>query len=712
MSDDSLLENDDVEAVGKMDNQLQYDKDCDHKRLKLQLGMQFKDVEECKSAVKLWAIMNGYNIRWVKSEFDRVKAICEKECPWKLYASTLTREPTCVIKTYVGEHDCVRPLHNRQATSGWIAEQMFEHIKSNPLMRAQEIQLLLRKKYNTRVELLQCYRAKDTALKKLRGTLEEHYAKLRSYISELQKRDTDGNFCVKTYLDNAEKPVFQRVYIGFSALRKGFFIGCRKFLSFDACFLKTTVGGALLAAVSKDCNQKMYPVAWAVVEKENEETWTWFMEKLFEDFRIGDGFGWTFMSDKQKGLINAVLMLAPNAEHRHCARHIYANWKKKYAGPKFQLLFWNVVKSTCQSEYNANLDQLRAESNDAAEDFLSQNPKTFCKSQINSYTKLDTVDNNICEAFNSYILKFRDNLLIDMLDGIRVQLMTRIYNLHQVAESSKHVLCLNIKKKLEDDLKRINECEVQPTVGAKYEVHMFDDTHIVDLVQRDCSCRYWHLTGLPCYHALASLVHCREDYVSYVDRFYYNSNWQACYRIGLQPIQGEKEWPSVNEPPVLPPVYQKQPGRPKKIRKRARDEPKKSGDAKLSKKGKVKMTCRKCGGIDHNKRTCKAETTLETNELKRPRGRPRKNTISSSNASTLGDQPTSSKTRGRPRGSTSNQNNLVINTEQRLASQGFGLLVADSGNVYMRNPGGRRVQVIHQVGSSQNSQITDGPTPP
>ncbi|XP_057803630.1 uncharacterized protein LOC131018964 [Salvia miltiorrhiza] len=253
MSDDSLLENDDVEAVGKMDNQLQYDKDCDHKRLKLQLGMQFKDVEECKSAVKLWAIMNGYNIRWVKSEFDRVKAICEKECPWKLYASTLTREPTCVIKTYVGEHDCVRPLHNRQATSGWIAEQMFEHIKSNPLMRAQEIQLLLRKKYNTRVELLQCYRAKDTALKKLRGTLEEHYAKLRSYISELQKRDTDGNFCVKTYLDNAEKPVFQRVYIGFSALRKGFFIGCRKFLSFDACFLKTTVGGALLAAVSKDC---------------------------------------------------------------------------------------------------------------------------------------------------------------------------------------------------------------------------------------------------------------------------------------------------------------------------------------------------------------------------------------------------------------------------------------------------------------------------
>lgn len=36
------------------------------------------------------------------------------------------------------------------------------------------------------------------------------------------------------------------------------------------------------------------------MEKENEETWTWFLEKLFEDLNIVCGFGWTFMSDKQK----------------------------------------------------------------------------------------------------------------------------------------------------------------------------------------------------------------------------------------------------------------------------------------------------------------------------------------------------------------------------------------------------------------------------
>ncbi|XP_057779669.1 uncharacterized protein LOC130998255 [Salvia miltiorrhiza] len=299
-SDDSIYEVEDAKKIGDMEKKLQYNKECDHKKLKLQLGMRFTDVAECKDAVKLWAIVNGHNIKWVKSEEYRIQAKCEPGCPWKLYASKLTREPTCVIKRYVGKHECVRPIHHRQVTSVWIANHFLERLKTNPMLKALELQRELIKKYQVRAPLLKCYRAKKKAMDILHVTLEGHYAKIRSYLTELQKRDREGTFLLKTYLNNQEKPVFQRVYLGFSALRKGFFIGCRRFISFDACFLKTTVGGALLAAISKDYNHKMDPLAWAVVEKENEESWMWFMEKLFEDLRIVDGFGWTFMSDKQK----------------------------------------------------------------------------------------------------------------------------------------------------------------------------------------------------------------------------------------------------------------------------------------------------------------------------------------------------------------------------------------------------------------------------
>ncbi|KAK1351475.1 hypothetical protein POM88_054312 [Heracleum sosnowskyi] len=41
-----------------------------------------------------------------------------------------------------------------------------------------------------------------------------------------------------------------------------------------------------------------------------------------------NGFGYTLMTDQQKGLKNAIDNLLPRAEHMCCARHIHANWKK------------------------------------------------------------------------------------------------------------------------------------------------------------------------------------------------------------------------------------------------------------------------------------------------------------------------------------------------------------------------------------------------
>ncbi|KAI3697583.1 hypothetical protein L6452_30676 [Arctium lappa] len=49
-----------------------------------------------------------------------------------------------------------------------------------------------------------------------------------------------------------------------------------------------------------------------------------------EDIGLTDGLGVTLMSDQHKGLVEAVKEVFPLAEHRQCARHIYANFRKKY----------------------------------------------------------------------------------------------------------------------------------------------------------------------------------------------------------------------------------------------------------------------------------------------------------------------------------------------------------------------------------------------
>uniref|UniRef100_A0A453LDD0 MULE transposase domain-containing protein n=1 Tax=Aegilops tauschii subsp. strangulata TaxID=200361 RepID=A0A453LDD0_AEGTS len=51
----------------------------------------------------------------------------------------------------------------------------------------------------------------------------------------------------------------------------------------------------------------MYPVAWAVVEKETTDSWKWFIGLLIKDLDINnEGAGWVFISDQQKGLLNSV----------------------------------------------------------------------------------------------------------------------------------------------------------------------------------------------------------------------------------------------------------------------------------------------------------------------------------------------------------------------------------------------------------------------
>ncbi|KAF2299779.1 hypothetical protein GH714_003321 [Hevea brasiliensis] len=68
--------------------------------------------------------------------------------------------------------------------------------------------------------------------------------------------------------------------------------------------------------VAIDPNDCIFPLAYAVIRIECGESWKWFLEMLKNDLQMHNSFSWTFISDRQKGLIGAVSELFPNAEHR------------------------------------------------------------------------------------------------------------------------------------------------------------------------------------------------------------------------------------------------------------------------------------------------------------------------------------------------------------------------------------------------------------
>ncbi|XP_074342048.1 uncharacterized protein LOC141679444 [Apium graveolens] len=93
---------------------------------------------------------------------------------------------------------------------------------------------------------------------------------------------------------------FKRIYVCLGPVKKGFKAGCKPIIGLDGCHLNGPYGGQLLAAVGTYSNDEMYPIAWAIVEAENTESWNWFLELLATDVDIQNSGAWTFISDRQK----------------------------------------------------------------------------------------------------------------------------------------------------------------------------------------------------------------------------------------------------------------------------------------------------------------------------------------------------------------------------------------------------------------------------
>lgn len=324
-----------------------------------------------------------------------------------------------------------------------------------------------------------------------------------------------------------------------------------------------------------------------------------------------------------QGLLNAVVQHWDKAEHRNCARHIYANWNKKFKGDALKLIFWKAVKAYCEADFTKAIEELKEENADAAKAFLGQNPKCFCRAFMDTTNRADVVVNNMAETFNGYIIQSRSKHLIDMLEDIRVAIMTRLCKMEMHMAGKDVTVCPRIQQKLDKEKNIAYKCSIFPSTMTLFQVRYHDEVS-VDMSKWSCTCRKWDLTGIPCYHACAVIGYLGKYAEDYVHSWYQKDTYMKAYEFNIPPLPSDKFWPTVAYP-LDPPPIKSQPGRPKKNRRKDPHElPKKVG--RLSKHG-CTVTCGNCNEKGHNKKTCKlpAKTpTTSGNATKRSRGRPKK----------------------------------------------------------------------------------------
>ncbi|KAL3500630.1 hypothetical protein ACH5RR_039723 [Cinchona calisaya] len=232
------------------------------------------------------------------------------------------------------------------------------------------------------------------------------------------------------------------------------------------------------------------------------------------------------MSDKQKGIKQAVDSVFPNAEHRFCIKHLHANWSLAgFKGKALRDARWAAAKETTPAQFSARMEKMVAIDLDAAKWFDDKPPTQWSRSYCKTFPRCDMLLNNICETLSSKILDARERSIVEMLESLRLYLMQRM----QLARVGS---------------KRSGQQKVGCPYGEKYSVNLED---------RTCSCRKWDLTGIPCPHAISVIWMVLKDPVDFVDDCYSVENYFKCYEPTILPVNGEIDWPKSDCVAPLPP---------------------------------------------------------------------------------------------------------------------------------------------------------------
>jgi hypothetical protein len=264
------------------------------------------------------------------------------------------------------------------------------------------------------------------------------------------------------------------------------------------------------------------------------------------------------------------LDLMPDCEHRKCARHIFANWRRQHKGEDLQRQFWKCAKANTIADLEIEVSNMEKLNLKAKEDMMKVSPTGWSRAYQLTHCKSDVVVSNMCETFNGIILEARSLAIFGMLEWIRKMVMKRIAARKKFAQSRfKGELGPRIWEKIEAHKEASANFQVDWNGSEGYEVFNIsniEDTYVVNMQKRRCTCRVWDLTGLPCPHALCVIYFNKSRIEDYVAHWYKKETFEKSYQYSIHPVVGEKYWPQSTMPPPLPPMIRKMSGKPKKNR--------------------------------------------------------------------------------------------------------------------------------------------------
>ncbi|CAD5322070.1 MULE transposase domain [Arabidopsis thaliana x Arabidopsis arenosa] len=574
----------------------------------LTVGQEFPDVKSCRRALRDMAIALHFEMQTIKSDKTRFTAKCSSDgCPWRVHAAKLPGVPTFTIRTIHESHSCggINHLGHQQASVQWVASSVEQRLRENPNCKPKEILEEIHRVHGITLSYKQAWRGKERIMATMRGSFEEGYRLLPQYCEQV-KRTNPGSIA-SVYGSPADN-CFQRLFISFQASIYGFLNACRPLLGLDRTYLKSKYLGTLLLATGFDGDGALFPLAFGIVDEENDENWMWFLCELHNllETNTENMPRLTILSDRQKGIVEGVEQNFPTAFHGFCMRHLSESFRKEFNNTLLVNYLWEAAQALTVIEFEAKILEIEEISQDAAYWIRRIPPRLWATAYFEGQ-RFGHLTANIVESLNSWIAEASGLPIIQMMECIRRQLMTWFNERRETSMQWTSILVPTAERRVAEALELARTYQVLRANEAEFEVISHEGNNIVDIRNRCCLCRGWQLYGLPCAHAVAALLSCRQNVHRFTESCFTVATYRKTYSQTIHPIPDKSHWrelsegdPNVNKAAldaiINPPKSLRPPGRPRKRRVRAED------------RGRVKRVvhCSRCNQTGHFRTTCAA----------------------------------------------------------------------------------------------------------
>ncbi|KAI8522345.1 hypothetical protein RHMOL_RhmolUnG0002000 [Rhododendron molle] len=567
-----------------------------------EVGQRFNDgAVEFRDHLTKYSVFHGFQFYYYKNHKDKVKAYCverpDGRCMWAVMASLDRSTGFFTIKEFNAVHTCDSAvLTNKISQIGchFIGRLVTKELRSRPFKRAIDIMHDMKEDYGLDVTYRRSHMGLQKAKDSVFGSYSASFADLKWYVQKFKEVDSSSSIV----LNCDDSKHFTRLFVGFGACKYGFNY-CRPLLFLDGTFLKSMYKGSLLSACTKDGNQGLYPICFAIVDGETYESWHWSLEQMRVFLEIERNV--VFISDRNIGLLHAVADVFPGASHSYCLVHLKKNLRTRLGGVAMDRkrylveLFGKCAYAPTLELFNELLAELEREGGDKMRDFLLDlDVKHWAHAHFPGH-RYSELSSNLAECFNRWIKDERCLPVTQLVDAIRMKLMEQMSRRKEESLRWKTTMCPTWDKRLTGLFQFSRTWVVRKSSADVYDVRG-NPSNTVNICQRRCTCREWQLNCFPCVHAVCAIRKSGCDLNDFVEPCYLVYSFREAYSKSIEPIPTvyKPDFVADSDDVIVLPLQRRPIGRPRTER--------------VSPMWKTtrKRLCSRCGTVArHNKRTCK-----------------------------------------------------------------------------------------------------------